>query len=260
MRLVEPGRNLGFAAGCNLGAEHADGRDPRLPEPGHDCGSRRAPPRSHETLEDDSIAIAMARLRLLYEPTLLNSAGTVVHISGLGWAGGFAECASTVPVQADVVAPSGAAMAIRADEFRRLGGFRPQFFMYHEDQELGWRVRLSGKRVVIAPEADVYHDYEFDRHARKRYYLERNRIAFLALSFSARTLLVLAPVLLATELGMWLLAAKQGGSGQGRRLALNRSETPPWVQQHRWDLQERRESSAPRPRTPHLSARGSTPR
>lgn len=209
VRLIEPGRNLGFAGGCNLGAAHATGDVLVFLNPDTIAvpGALRELAR---TLEDESIAIAMARLRLLYEPTLLNSSGTVVHISGLGWAGGYAQSASSVCVPADVVAPSGAAMAIRADEFERLGGFRPEFFMYHEDQELGWRVRMTGKRVVIEPKADVYHDYEFDRHAGKRYFLERNRIAFLVLAFSLRTLFVLLPVLLATELGMVALAAKEG--------------------------------------------------
>lgn len=209
VRVVSPGRNLGFAGGCNLGAEQATGEVLVFLNPDTVVASG-ALRQLARTLEDESIAIAMARLRLLYEPSLLNSSGTVVHISGLGWAGGYAEAASSVPVSADVVAPSGAAMAIRAEEFRRLGGFRPEFFLYHEDQELGWRVRMNGKRVVIDAGADVYHDYEFERHTCKRYFLERNRLAFLSLTFSLRTLVALAPVLLVTELGMLALAAKQG--------------------------------------------------
>lgn len=209
VRLVTPGHNIGFAAGCNLGAEHARGNTLVFLNP-DTIAATGAIRRLAGTLEDESVAIAMARLRLLYEPELLNSSGTVVHISGLGWAGGFAEDADSAGEPTDVAAPSGAAMAIRAAEFRRLGGFRPEFFMYHEDQELGWRVQMIGKRVVMNPHADVYHDYELDRHPHKRYFLERNRLAFLSLSFSLRTLVVLAPVLLATELGMCALAARQG--------------------------------------------------
>ncbi|HUZ80769.1 MAG TPA: hypothetical protein VMU73_00850 [Gaiellaceae bacterium] len=40
--------------------------------------------------------------------------------------------------------------------------------------------------------------------------MERNRIAFLVTCFALRTLLVLAPLLLATELVMVVLAARQG--------------------------------------------------
>ena len=69
---------------------------------------------------------------------------------------------------------------------------------------------MSGRRVVCSPAADVYHDYDFERHNKKRYFMERNRIAFLGTCFSARTLLLLAPVLLMTEIMMLLLAARQG--------------------------------------------------
>jgi hypothetical protein len=40
--------------------------------------------------------------------------------------------------------------------------------------------------------------------------MERNRLAFLGTCFSARTLVLLAPLLLATELVMLLLALRQG--------------------------------------------------
>jgi GT2 family glycosyltransferase len=101
-------------------------------------------------------------------------------------------------------------MAMRADEFRSLGGFREELFLYHEDVELGWRAQMQGRRVVLDPGADVYHDYDFERNDRKRYFMERNRLAFLLLAFSTRTLLVLAPLLVATELAMCALALRQG--------------------------------------------------
>ena len=42
-------------------------------------------------LEDSAIGIAMARLQLLDRPGILNSGGTVVHVSGLAWAGRFGQ-------------------------------------------------------------------------------------------------------------------------------------------------------------------------
>jgi hypothetical protein len=76
--------------------------------------------------------------------------------------------------------------------------------------QLGWRAQMSGRRVVVSSHADVWHDYDFERNEKKRYFMERNRLAFLGTCFSARTLLLLAPLLLATELVMLLLAARQG--------------------------------------------------
>ena len=207
-RLVEPGRNLGFAGGCNLGAAEAGGdvlvflNPDTVVEPGALSALAR-------TLEDRSIGIAMARLRLLHRPGLLNSGGTVVHVSGLAWAGRYGEPAEELQELEDVAAPSGAAMAIRRDLFHELGGFTEELFMYLEDTELGWRAHLHGLRVVVDPSADVYHDYEFGRHPTKLALLERNREILVLTAYSPRLLLALAPVLAATELGMIVVAAKQ---------------------------------------------------
>ena len=207
VRLVEPGRNLGFAGGCNRGAAEASGdvlvflNPDTVVEPG-------ALARLARTLDDPAIGIAMARLRLLDRPELLNSAGTVLHVSGLAWAGRYGEPADELRELEDVAAPSGAAMAIRADLFHELSGFTDELFMYLEDTELGWRAHLHGLRVVVDPGADVYHEYEFGRHPAKIALLERNREIFVLTAYSLRLLLLLAPVLGATELGMLLVAAK----------------------------------------------------
>jgi GT2 family glycosyltransferase len=53
--------------------------------------------------------------------------------------------------------PSGGAMAIRRDAFFDVGGFDADYFMYHEDVDLGWRLWLCGYKVLYVPSAVVYH-------------------------------------------------------------------------------------------------------
>lgn len=57
--------------------------------------------------------------------------------------------------EVDIV-PS-AFMLVRADLFRRLGGFDPAMALHGEDRELCWRAALSGARVLVAPAARVRH-------------------------------------------------------------------------------------------------------
>jgi GT2 family glycosyltransferase len=235
VQLVEPGQNLGFAGGCNRGASEASG-DVLVflnPDTVVDPGALRT---LAETLEDRSIGIAMARLRLLDRPELLNSAGTVLHVSGLAWAGRYGEPAETLRDREEVAAPSGAAMAIRRDLFRELGGFTEELFMYLEDTELGWRAHLHGLRVVVDPGADVYHDYEFGRNPGKVELLERNREVFVLTAYSLRLLFLLGPVLAATELAMLAVAAKNrwfGGKLGGWWWCLSHG---------RWLVRQRRET------------------
>lgn len=208
VHVVDAGQNLGFAAGSNLGAQESTGdvlvflNPDTVVAPGAIAQLAR-------TLEDSSIAIAMARLRLLDEPEKLNASGIDVHVSGIGWAAGYGEPADSVSEVGEVPSASGSAMAIRAETFRTLGGFAEELFMYLEDLELGWRARLAGYRVVVDPAADVFHEYEYGRNPRKSYFLERNRLIFCLSAYSGRQLLLLSPVLLATELGMVSLAVKE---------------------------------------------------
>lgn len=207
--VVKPPQNLGFAGGCNLGAKLASGKTLVFLNP-DTVAAPHSLKRLVEPLDDPGVGISTARLLLLDRPELLHAAGTVIHVSGLGWSEGFGSASGNSEKETEVTAPCGAAMAVRADTFAELGGFHDEFFLYQEDVQLGWRTHMSGRRVVVSADAEVYHDYDFERHSKKRYFMERNRLAFLGTCFSARTLLLLAPLLLATEIAMLVLAARQG--------------------------------------------------
>jgi GT2 family glycosyltransferase len=243
VRLVEPGRNLGFAGGCNRGADEASGdvlvflNPDTVVDPG-------ALGRLAQTLEDASIGIAMARLRLLDRPRLLNSGGNVVHLTGLAWAGSYEEPVETVSAIRDIPYASGAALAIRAARFRELGGFTAELFMYQEDLELSWRARLHGLRVVVTPEADVYHDYEFGRNPAKQYYLERNRLIFVLTAYPGRLLLAVSPVLLMSELALTALALAQGWSRPKVRGWAWLARNGRWLLRHRRETMGLKQASA----------------
>jgi GT2 family glycosyltransferase len=207
---VVASRNDGFGAGCNRGAASTDAEvlvfvnPDTVVQPG-------AVAALAGRLEDRAIGIVQARLRLLDRPGELNSSGNVLHVSGLAWPGGYGDPAASLTEVREIAYASGAALAIRADLFRELGGFLEELFLYQEDLELCWRARLRGVRVVVEPAADVLHDYVLERvERRKEYYLERNRLIFLLTSYSARLLLLLAPVLFAAEIGIALIALRGG--------------------------------------------------
>ncbi|HLN16610.1 MAG TPA: glycosyltransferase [Acidimicrobiales bacterium] len=54
------------------------------------------------------------------------------------------------------IAPGGFTL-VRADLFEQLGGFDPTIVALGEDLDLSWRAHVAGARVVVAPEAKVYH-------------------------------------------------------------------------------------------------------
>lgn len=53
---------------------------------------------------------------------------------------------------------SGACGIIKTDLFQKVGGYDEKtFFMYCDDVDLSWRIKLIGKRIVYQPLAPVYH-------------------------------------------------------------------------------------------------------
>jgi GT2 family glycosyltransferase len=57
----------------------------------------------------------------------------------------------------EVTWTSGAAMMVRAKEFKNLGGFDPDFFAHMEEIDWCLRAQSAGYKLVFCPESTVYH-------------------------------------------------------------------------------------------------------
>jgi GT2 family glycosyltransferase len=217
-RVVRMGRNAGFAAGCNAGAEEATGdllvllNPDARPLPGWGEAIRRP------WLEGRGWA-AWQALVADAGGAEINSAGNPVHFTGIVWAGMHGRPVAEAPPAGEVGCLSGACLAIPLRTWREVGGFPERFFLYHEDVDLSLRLRLRGDRLGIEPAAVVEHDYEFGAREHKWRWLERNRLAFLVRVYPAPLLVLLAPALAATELALLVVSAAGGWGGQ--KLAAN---------------------------------------
>jgi GT2 family glycosyltransferase len=209
-RVIEAGDNLGFAAGCNRAA--AEAVNPLLlllnPDAVVAPGFRDAI--ELPLLERRGWA-AWQGLVTSGDGSEINSRGGAVHFSGIAWAGGAGRPIAEAPAgPGEVPFASGACLAVLREVWEQAGGFSPEYFLYHEDTELGLRLWLTGHRIGIEPRARCEHAYEFSKGPHKWFYLERNRHATLIRTYPGRLLALLAPALLATELAL-LAAAAAGG-------------------------------------------------
>ena len=210
--VVDPGENLGFAGGCNLGARHATGDF--LAFVNGDAVVRPDTLAHLVSALRDDVGLATASVRLYDEPDVINSAGNPVHFTGLSWAGGLGQQATAYAVEREVASASGAAMACRRERFAALGGFCEPMFAYCEDAELSLRSWQRGWKVVYVPAAVALHRYEFSRNPQKFYLLERNRL-FLVLTLFGPGLLVGAALpMLALELATLGMALRDGWARQ----------------------------------------------
>jgi GT2 family glycosyltransferase len=142
---------------------------------------------------------------------VIHSRGNALHYLGVGFVGGDGEPDRPLAVQGIAYA-SGACVLYRTSALRVVGTLDPTLFMYHEDSDLGWRLRLAGWECLLAPDAVVHHDYDFARPTwtLKWYYVERNRLINVLTHYRVSTLAVLVPALLAFEPVGLLYAALHG--------------------------------------------------
>lgn len=195
-------RNVGFGAAVNAAAEIVDSEVLAVLNDDVVVNAGWLPPLL-AALEDETVGAAMPTVELAGERGRFNTSGGALAVSGLAWITALGELIPVnEPATVEVPFPSGAAFVIRRDTWHRVGGFREDFFMYHEDTDLGWRMRLLGLRAVRVPASRVAHHYEFARNLDKLALLERNRIRMVVTNYRRSTLVLLAPILALHEAGV----------------------------------------------------------
>ena len=158
LRLERLTTNLGFAASNNIGARRARGKwlallnTDAFPEPDWLENLLQAAETNQE------FSFFASRQLQANAPELLDGVGDAYHISGLGWRRYYNLPSETYGRQEEeVFSPCGAAALYLRDDFLQAGGFDEDYFSYFEDVDLGFRLRLHGKKCLYVPQAVVQH-------------------------------------------------------------------------------------------------------
>lgn len=194
-RLIPSLTNLGFAGGNNLAAKHARGKwlaalnPDAFAEPDWLEQLVTAAERTPGATMAGSLQLSGRR------EDRLDGAGDCYHAAGVAWRGLYNAPRTAAPPTGEVFGPCAAAALYRRDAFERVGGFDEDFFCYHEDVDLAFRMRLAGGRCVQSAEARVVHvgsassDVESDFAT---YHGVRNRLWTFVKSMPAPLLVLLA--------------------------------------------------------------------
>ncbi|MGE3841682.1 MAG: glycosyltransferase family 2 protein [Vicinamibacterales bacterium] len=241
--VIDTGGDLGFRRKCRLGAASARGDYVLLVnadvefEP--DWLERLV--RVLDTHPDVGV---VAPLILLYDRRdLVNEAGNTFHFSGVYGSRGLDRPRDGYRGLLDIGIPSGCCFMIRRALWQQLGGFSEDFDAYDtgfhsaaEDQDLCWRVRLAGHRILLESDAVMYHKY-----VRKPFVAAKLNTTFFSLwlvllrNFRWRTLLALSPFAL-LMFGLLFSAGVVHGSKSVAML----TRTQAWVIGHIGDIMRMR--------------------
>jgi GT2 family glycosyltransferase len=212
IHLIENGRNLGFARANNVGIGW-------LMSVGVDCA----------LLLNDDTEISPDMLSLLvdalYADTSIGVVGPKINYFGdrdrIWFAGGTVDkWGQASHLGADELDPgeqeqerdvdyiTGCALMIKRAVLETVGYLDERFFIYYEETEYCARVRASGYRIVIVPQAKMWHKVRpGDRPSSPvyLYLMARNRLLYLRCTGASALTILVATLAIVRTAASWAL-------------------------------------------------------
>ena len=213
--MLDDGINRGFSGGNNQGIKWARER-------GFDAvflnnGDLRLHPKTIIEAakmmgSDTQIGSVQSFVCMWKDENVVNTTGGMLHVAGYGYARDNGKVLERVHRKngEEIMYASGAAVLYRMSALAQVGYLEDRFFMYHEDLELGLRLRFAGYRNVLATESRVFHDYKFGRNTKMFEWMELYRWDVLLAYLKIPSFILLFPLLVTLNVGAWLMAMRGG--------------------------------------------------
>jgi GT2 family glycosyltransferase len=152
MEIVKEKSNLGFCEGNNVGIRIAKGRyvvflnnDTYVESNWLEELAKRA------ELDDEPAVVASM---MVYPKSSFTSLGIMYDVYGASLA---KEGSGSDSENQELFYGSGAALLVCKNVLNEVGAFDPALFMYQDEVDLCWRIRLAGYKISYARNARCYH-------------------------------------------------------------------------------------------------------
>jgi GT2 family glycosyltransferase len=237
VRLISSPTNRGYAGAVNVALPEARGEYIAMLNMDVIVASGWLDPLVSLLEAKPEAGVACPVILLESDPEKINAAGQNLNKTGLGfnrWLGKSRETAGDDSFL--LTGLHGAAFLIRRDLLERLGGWDESGFLYYEDVELSWLLRIAGSEIWCVPDSTVIHDYHLSMFPHKLFLLERNRWKMLLADLRLPTRLAISPLLALTELLMWGYCLLRGP-----KFLRAKGQSYGWVRANRAQIRARRE-------------------
>lgn len=163
--------NIGFGAGCNLGATKARGHYLFFLNPDTRVLAGTIQALTSYLDSQQQVAVVgplllnasqkpypwvgtakLTPLQGLFALSFINHLWPNNPVSAAYW---VHTAKLSTPIQVGVI--PGTALMIRQNIFHQVGGFDPRFFLYFEESDLCYRVTKLNQQIVLVPKAKVVH-------------------------------------------------------------------------------------------------------
>lgn len=237
VRVIELGRNTGFAVAANRGIAAAEGEVIALVNT--DIELDPAWLQHALAALGDGVGSVATKMVDLSDPGVLYDAGDILRRDGVcEQRGRFHRDDHRWDPPGEVFAACAGAAVYWREALRSVGGFDERFFAYLEDVDLGLRLQLAGWRCAWEPRAVARHAGSGSANQLSRpvaSWAERNTLLLVAKAFPLRWL----PLVAYRQVAWFAHAAWKGGLGGFLRGAVTALPLLPAMLRERRSLRRR---------------------
>ena len=165
IKIIQNDKNYGFAEGYNRVLSQVDADYFVLLNSDVEVTDNWIYPVVDLMESDKSIAICQPKLLSFYErDTFEYAGGAGGYIDKYGYPFCRGRMFTTLEKNngqyndaCEIFWATGAAMFVKAEVWKQLGGLDGDFFAHMEEIDLCWRTLLSGRQIYVVPQSHVYH-------------------------------------------------------------------------------------------------------
>lgn len=229
VRVIVNERNLGFAAGNNVGIRAARGNFVFILNNDTETAPHALRELAQPLLDDARVGSTAPKLLQFERRDLIDAAGITVDRAGIAWHLQHGQRDDGEMNSRPVFGGSGAAVLYRKATLDAIGLFDEDYFAYYEDVDLAWRAQNAGWKCFYVPSAIVYHIHgaSFKTHrrtaAQRLYLLGRNKWWTILKNYPMPQLILFFPWILVADFAavMYsLVVRREWHSVRGRWAAL----------------------------------------
>jgi GT2 family glycosyltransferase len=218
VRIVELHENLGFAGGNNIGIQNANGEIIALLNNDIEVDNNWLRHAVEALMSNENVAAVQSKIMQYIERDKIDCAGLSFDKFGLVVnVGRHEKDHGQYDKLHEIWGCCGGALIGWRQRLIEVGLFDNAFFMYYEDVDLSWRLRLSGYKLLLAPSSIVFHMGQVTSKKVPSgfivFHSTKNYIASWLKNYSLKTLIFKGPLFFFIVAGALLFEIVQGRYG-----------------------------------------------
>ncbi|MCX6164295.1 MAG: glycosyltransferase family 2 protein, partial [Ignavibacteriae bacterium] len=179
VKIINTGYNAGWGVGCNIGIEESKGELISVINNDAFLDNACIEEMVKAILLKNDYGSCACKILLSDENEKIEVVGLSIYKDGMAISRGRHENKTEYSKSEEVFCASDCVCLYRREMLNEIGLYDPDFFMYANDSDIGWRQQLYGWKCIYNPMALAYHAHSKSAGNYsdfKAFYVERNRL------------------------------------------------------------------------------------